>query len=346
MKQKFRYPVFASVLALLLGSVTVIRAAAETAHYYDLDGRPLPQYESIYPALQQYFGAAVPERIIVRGSQGSISRFDYLREMVLISEYHLLNQALGTVAHESCHLCLENFTKGASVREEFRFFDEGLAEIFQSIIENRTAEYKAEALAVAALQHRRDNVAFAKVQKWSDYFGNPQIKTNYYAYPVGASFNYFIIDTYGMDRLFDFFKEIGATGALEESSRHVFKKDQAALEAEWLAYLETVPVSGEPPRIAGWFPEDGATGVSVATAEIYLEFDRPMHRLICLITNCNDGVCYRNAYWKTDRMLAVEVKLLPNHCYRIGLGNSEHRFLSREGMELPVTIWEFTTGAE
>ncbi len=346
MKQTFRYLVLALVLSLLLGSPTIIRAAAGISHYYDLDGQPLLEYESIYPALQKYFGAVVPERIIVRGVQGVTSRFDYLREMVLISEVHLRNQALGTVAHESCHLCLENFTKGASVREEFRFFDEGLAEIFQSIIENRTAEYKAEALAVAALQRRRNNVGFAKAQKWSDYFGNPRVRTNYYAYPVGASFNYFIIDTYGMDRLFDFFKDIGDTGDLEESSRHVFKKDQAALEAEWLSYLDRVPVSGEPPRIAGRFPEHGATGVSIATVEIYLEFDRPMHRFICLITNCNDGVCYQNAYWKTDRRLAVKVKLLPNHRYRIGLGNPEYRFLSREGLELPVTIWEFTTGAE
>lgn len=95
------------------------------------------------------------------------------------------------------------------------------------------------------------------------------------------------------------------------------------------------------------FPENNASNVSIKTGEIYLEFDLPMHKTIALITNCESGICYRNAYWKSDRILAVKVDLLPDYHYRILIGNpSGNTLMSKAGVELPVTLWSFKTGLE
>lgn len=120
-------------------------------HFYNPDNQPLPQYEPIYNELVNYFQDCVPEKITVIPINGKASRFDYQKEHVLISDYALKNDPIGIVAHESCHLCMVNYTKGASVREEFRFIDEGFAEIFQSMISDKLEDYKSEALAVAAV---------------------------------------------------------------------------------------------------------------------------------------------------------------------------------------------------
>lgn len=153
------------------------------------------------------------------------------------------------------------------------------------------------------------------MQKWSEYFGNPQSKTNFYAYPVGAGFDFFLIDTLGMERFFAFLKDIGQTAKLDESFQNVFQKDLPAMESAWLGYLSKVKVSTAQPRIIKMFPENGASNVSLNTKGIYLEFDIPMGKTISIVTNCESGVCYRNAYWKSDKILAVKVDLLPDYHY-------------------------------
>lgn len=99
------------------------------------------------------------------------------------------------VAHESSHIGLHHFTAGASTLEQFRFFDEGLANIMGAIAADRLSAYKQQALNAGAAQHSKGNVSFAKVQKWSSYYGRPGSGTKY-AYDVGASFNFFVMDTY------------------------------------------------------------------------------------------------------------------------------------------------------
>jgi hypothetical protein len=316
-------------------------------HYFDIDHKPLTQYEFIYDKLKDYFKDSVPKNIIVKYTTGNTSQFDTINEAVLSNEFSAKNDLSGIIAHESCHLCMANFTKMASVREEFRFFDEGFADIFQSTITSKSDDFKNESLTIAALQNNRNNVNFEKVQKWSEYFGNPQIKTNFYAYPVGSSFDFFVIDTYGMDRLITLFKDIGKTQDLEKSLKNVFKNDKQSIESKWLQYLKKVNVSSTEPHIIEMFPANLATNVSIKTNEIYVEFDIPMSRNIFLITNCNDGICYKNAYWKTDKILAVKVNLLPNYQYQVYLGDNFHgRFMSKVGIELPITSWSFNTGSE
>lgn len=335
-------------LLLLMGS-SVIHSEERQWHYFDADHKPLPQYEFIYDKLREYFQDKVPQKIVVQYVKGKTSRFDPVGERVLINEYSAQGDpdGVGVVAHESCHLCLENFTQGASIQEEFRFFDEGFADIFESIIINKADDYKKESLAIAALQNIRNNVSFEKVQKWSRYYGDPQIRTNFYAYPVGSSFDFFIMDTYGINRLFAFFKDIGQTQDLAKSLRNIFKSGQQAIEVEWLQYLKTVHVSNAEPHIVKLFPANQALDVNVKIDEIYVEFDVPMSRNIVLITNCNDGICYKDAYWKTNRILAVKVNLLPNYQYKVSLGDNYHgRFMSKVGAELPITSWSFNTGSE
>lgn len=335
------------LLPLLLIGSSVVHSEERQWHYFDVDHKPLPQYEFIYHKLKDYFQDKVPQKIVVKYIEGKNSRFDPVGDIVLIGEYGVKDDPIGVIAHESCHLCLKNYTNKASVKEEFRFFDEGFADIFQSIVTHKADDYKNEALAIAALQNIRNNVSFEKAQKWPQYFGDPQIKTNFYAYPVGASFDFFIMDTYGTKRLFAFFKDIGKTQDLTKSLRNIFKSDQQSIEAEWLQYLKKVNVSSVEPHINKMFPVNLARDVSIKTNEIYVEFDIPMSRNIFFITNCNDGICYKDAYWKTDRILAVKVKLLPNHQYKVYLGDNYHgRFMSKVGVELPITPWSFYTGSE
>lgn len=227
------------LLMVTILSITASPAFSESYHFFNLDNRPLPQYEFIYRELVKFFQDSVPEKITVVNTTGKASRFDYGKERVLISEYHLKNDPVGIVAHESCHLSMENYTKGASVKEEFRFLDEGFAEIFHSIINNKFEEYKNEALAVAAVQNRKSNLGLARVQRWSEYFGSPETKTNFHAYPVGASFVFFAIDTYGMERFFALLKDISGTNKLDESFQNVFQKGMPVMEKDWLDYLST-----------------------------------------------------------------------------------------------------------
>ena len=338
--------VYFLLLLLFIGS-SMIFSEERQWHYFDVDHKPLPQYEFIYGKLKDYFKDSVPKKIVVKYTTENTSRFDPINEIVLINEYSAKYDLLGGIAHESCHLCMENFTKKASVKEEFRFFDEGFANILQSTITNKATDYKNESLTIAAVQNNKNNINFEKVQKWSEYFGDPQIKTNFYAYPVGSSFDFFVIDTFGMDRLITFFNDIGKTQDLEKSLKNVFKNNKQSIESEWLQYLKKVNVSNVEPNIIKMFPANLTTDVSIKITEIYVEFDIPMGKNIFLITNCNDGVCYKDAYWKTDKILAVKVNLLPNYQYKVYLGDNYHgRFMSKAGVELPITSWSFKTGSE
>ncbi len=336
------------LLPLVLMGSSVIHSEERQWHYFDVDSKPLPQYEFIYDKLREYFQDKVPQKIVVQYIKGKTSRFNPVGEMVLINEYSAQKDPVrvGVVAHESCHLCMENLTQGASIKEEFRFFDEGFANIIESIITNKADDYKKESLAIAAFQNTQNNVGFEKVQRWSRYYGDHQIRTNN-AYPIGSSFDFFIMDTYGINRLFAFFKDIGQTQDLAKSLRNIFKSGQQAIEVEWLQYLKTVHVSNAEPHIVKLFPANQALDVNIKIDEIYVEFDVPMSRNIVLITNCNDGICYKDAYWKTNRILAVKVNLLPNYQYKVYLGDNYHgRFMSKVGAELPITSWSFNTGSE
>ena len=80
------------------------------------------------------------------------------------------------------------------------------------------AVYRKSALITAARKARKGGVSFAAAQKWSKYFGEPP-NADYDAYDVGASFIFFVEDTYGEKRLFSFFQATGREPSLDAPSR-------------------------------------------------------------------------------------------------------------------------------
>lgn len=126
-------------------------------------------------------------------------------------------------------------------------------------------------------------------------------------------------------------------------------KDKATAGTEPPPHLNDPQPQGSAPKISRLYPENRATAVPLDTTEIVVEFDQPMQRTISLLTNCDDGVCYRDAYWKSDRTLGIKVKLLPDHEYRLGFGNEKtkaQKFLSINGIALPISTWTFRTASQ
>jgi hypothetical protein len=337
-----RIALFLSILVPVAGI-----DADSDSHFYDTAGNPLPEYESVYPELVKYYGTHVPPKITVRYMDLVSSKFNVNKSEVLINRTAKEKYARRTVAHESSHLCLASLTEGASVREEFRFFDEGFAKIFDSIVADDLGNYRTEALSIAGRQAALRNVSFEKVRIWHEYFGNPETKTNPYAYPVGSSFDFYIIDTFGEKKLFEFFTDIGKTRDLERTLKNVFSRGRGDFENGWLAYLAAKTPPVQTPKIVRIFPPDGAKEVDPKTEEIFVEFDQPMSRSVIITTpDCGGGVCYKNAYWKSRTVLAVKVALRENTGYRLTLGNRNkgHRLTSVSGVEFPITEWRFGTG--
>lgn len=195
------------VIAILLAISSFAYSKDKKGHYFDADGKHLPQYDYIFDGLTKFFNKSVPDKITIIYTNEITSQFNAMNESVLINEASVKNGPNQVIGHESCHLSMANFTNGASVKEEFRFFDEGFASIYEHMLANDSGDYKKISLKIAVQQNRQENVTFTKVQKWSEYFGDPKKFTNYYAYPVGSSFVYYVIDSYGMDCFLAFCKK-------------------------------------------------------------------------------------------------------------------------------------------
>jgi hypothetical protein len=253
------------------------------------------------------------------------------------------------VAHESAHLCIYQVTRGASAMEPFRFFDEGYSDIVgETIAGNNMTNHKRSALAIASAQVKAGAVGFAKVQHWSSYAGNLPSQRNDYAYFVGSSFVYFVIDSFGEKKLFDFFRDVGETRDLDTSLRHVFGLGAAEVEQRWKDYVVKNDVPESPLTITDMFPANNSTDIPIDIAELFVKFSVPMMPKVNVRTPGKDtGVCYTNASWTDDRTLVIrtEGKLLPGTTYRLQLGSDQPRrhLTSVGGVSLPTTPWVFTT---
>ncbi len=229
-------------------------------HFYNEKHEPIEKVEFIYNDLIKYFKDKVPDMITVKYIKTPISIFGYdysfatRGDTVLINEEHK-SDLIRLVAHESCHICFYYTLKEICAKEKYRFFNEGFCRIFDSIVvdeyENilfdQADAYKKAALAIAANENKKNNVSFKKVQKWFKYFGKINIenasgKTNYYAYPVGSSFVYYIFDTYGIDSFFSFVNDLANSDDMNISFKKNFKKSKSEIEKEWLEYLGKVKI--------------------------------------------------------------------------------------------------------
>lgn len=240
---------FTGVLAFLLLTMvacaqTPKQAPKQPPRFFDKDGAPIHGLTPIWHQLQGFFGDHMPDKVRVVITQEHFSRFHTRTASVQITARHYETRRDDTVAHETAHLAAHRLSAGTSTWNQFRFIDEGLATILGKRAAGRKSAYKAEALSTAAVQRRKDNVRLKLVQEWQKYWGKrpPRgeragVRRNRYAYPVGASFVYFVIDTYGERALFDLLKALGSTWNLNDALQKSLGKSAAEIEQEWLAYL-------------------------------------------------------------------------------------------------------------
>ena len=223
-----------------------------TAHFIGDDGTQLIEFESVWKSLQNYYESAMPARVTISFFDNKgVSKFNPQRNQILLDRTGFQARGNNVIAHETSHLCLYQLTKGASNEEEFRFMDEGFAKIIENRFAGSIEQYKRQSLITAAIQLKNNNVSLQAVQKWSLYFGGPEAG-RWWAYEVGASFDFFIIDQYGELKLKDLFKDIGKFHNLGISIRRVFNKSAADLESEWKAYLAKLNMGGLEGKPAAW----------------------------------------------------------------------------------------------
>lgn len=321
-------------------------APIATAHFIGVDGKTWVEYAAVWNKLQAFYGNAMPKKITIKFIDAKgFSRFDPNRNIIFIDQQNYQELGARIIAHESSHLCLNLLTKTASTQEQFRFMDEGFAEIMAHRAFNDLDRYKFNrALPAAALQLQKNNLSFAKVQKWSEYFGDPH-NGRWHAYDVGASFDFFIIDKFGERKLRELFAAIGLSHDFAAAVYSVLGVTLATLEADWKVYVAKVPLSFEKPQIKEFFPANNATNIPTDISEIIVSFSVPMNIYsFSIVTDC-DGICYTNAYWKDQKRLAIRLpkQLRKNHQYSIQLGDKKQAIKSQTGIPLPITTWKFTT---
>ncbi len=328
----------------------VAAAAESTHHFFDPAGKPLAQFEPIWRSLHEAFDEHAPKRIVVEFTESEFSRFDARRDRILIRLGYSPSQVMAKIAHESAHLAAHNLTNGYSTQNRFRFIDEGFASVFEGFVAGKANDFKQHALAVAAHQQRVGNVRLHLVQDWLRYWGDwrkGKGQQTLYAYPVGASFVYFLIDQYGAESPFRLMKAIGETGNFDAATRISLQRSAQEIEAGWIGYLQAVKITAGPVNIVRMNPANGASGVRPDLRELTVEFDVPMARNICIGTKRCDEICYRNAHRKSSSVLTIKLPkgLRPNSSYILWLGVRGRCQLKSVAMsELPVTTWKFSTG--
>jgi len=306
----------------------------------------------VWPHLVEFFGVEVPAKVTVVDEEAGASHFDPNRNIVYISKESLQGKGgaapisvCADVGHETAHLALARLTGGASYIDPFRFLDEGLATILQKEIDGTLPRYKRHALVLAARRLTAGSVRLPDLQAWSKYFGDPKVKADFDAYEVGSAFVFFVQDTRGNDALRKLYVDLGRTRALATSLSSVLGRTYDETEQDWEAYLRTVTIP-HAPNITEMVPGNGATAVMPDMNELHVTFDTDMLPSICVMTKCNDGICYDRAYWKDARTLAIKIEkpLAPQQAYALTLGSPSHcALMSAEGVEAPITRWEFRT---
>jgi len=319
---------------------------SSTNHFYDFKGNSLEKNNPIWNAVNKELRGYCPSEITVNYIDGNTSKFHPSNNAVSLNMRAIRYNYTTVLAHESAHLCLFNLTNGASNKNEFRFIDEGLASIIGAQAGKDFSSYEKQSLVTAKMKLEDGQISFTKIQNWKEYFGTPP-KADYNAYKVGSSFVIFFKEKYGQDAFFSFLKDLGQTQNLKLSLQNTIQKDSKEVETEWQRFLSKVDLPPIP-KVVQMFPKNGEKNVSRNTKEILVTFQIPMSKRISVGTRCDDGICYKNAYWKNSKTLAVKVdgKLKSNYTYRITIGTKRGgRLTSKDGITLPVTQWNFSTSS-
>lgn len=226
---------------IFISMVTCHAEAAPLNHFFDSEGQALSELEPIWMGLYQFYKDKTPLKIIVtkKSFPDGTSKFNCKNNLVAINPKAFESEkASELIAHESSHLALCNLTQSVNLLEESRFWDEGFATIMQQRINGDLSAYKKRTLRIASIQLDSSNLSFEKVKSWKAYSRDWNGKINTYAYAVGSSFLFYIIDAYGEKRLKDFFVEVGATGNFAMTITKVFSMSSESFELQWQEYLK------------------------------------------------------------------------------------------------------------
>ncbi len=227
--------------------------------FVDENFKKIEKFESIYNSLFLKFGEYVPRMIKVIKYKSDSSFFQpygnipsvYISEKLFTNiESKLIKY---TVFHETMHIVNFMISKrsdnkhGVSVYNQFRFLDEGFAEVLSNeFVEN--SNFGIEELKQASLQGKVD---LAQVQNWwnkppyegapgSFNIDMPSYYFNYFSYPAGVSFVLYL-RTLGNDaRIVDFFKSIGSSEDLTSSLKEVYDLTYDEAEKNWLDFIKTM----------------------------------------------------------------------------------------------------------
>lgn len=207
------------------------------------DGVKILDLLPAWNTLNEFFAGSMPRTIIIKRKEfeNGNSKFNCATNTILInagiSDSKIVNSV---VAHEATHIALCLLTNQFNTDEKSRFWDEGLATIIQYRNSGREASYKRRSHELALQQDSQGNLKFDKLQNWRTYSKDKHGRVNGYAYGVGSSFVYFLIDSFGEDHFKKFLLEIGRTENFEETVNKIFKKSPQELEDNWRSYLKEV----------------------------------------------------------------------------------------------------------
>jgi len=339
---------------LLVPSLALVFCACATApqcrdapaRYVDAAGNGLERFEDIWTQLHALFGTSLPERLEVVYIGGRYSQFDPDAGVVRVSTDGFPDELRQTVAHETTHIALARLSRKASIREPFRFLDEGFANIRETMVAGADSEaYRRRAFGVAALRHRTDPLDVARLQRWSTFFGRPRSsETDFMAYEIASSLVFVLLDKHGEAGLLRLFESLGRSGELEVSLRDALGTTPAELERAWLAEISRPELIPPTPELVSLEPANGAEGVPPGKRQLRAVFSVPMDRTLSLTTaQCDEGLCFTEARWESDRVLVVDAELKPGLDYALTLGYQQRRLRSRDGAPLPMTEWRFET---
>ena len=203
----------------------------------------------------EFFKGACPKNITVKYAKldNSGAWLNTGKNIITLSSNYLTNKTRyqrpiceyknkeELMAHEICHLCLYSLTYTNSMREEFRFLDEGFAEIMGRTIAEPgdLDDYKKDSFFKAKDQMDKGGLSFKDLQKWNTFFGDfsNSNEKNWNAYLVGSNFIFFVLDKYSIEKLYELFVSISKTGDFCKSVFDVFKKNEVEIEKEWKDYV-------------------------------------------------------------------------------------------------------------
>lgn len=217
-------------------SLFAVPVYAANSHFVDSDGNDLPQFDVLWVRLSNFYGAAVPNIIYADISNSAVSEFEP-PDHIHITPSSYQSRPNETIIHETSHLANWKLSNGQTAETAFRFIDEGFATVWQESGTSNAGAWKTYLMKTAKACSAIGKVSFALAQDWSHYFGDSPSNFHYDAYNVGASFVYFLQDTFGDDKLKEFLAALGSTQELGAAVQMTFGVGLGNFEAQWIAYI-------------------------------------------------------------------------------------------------------------